>query len=183
MIIFYDMDEVLNFMSKLAIEHYNKDFNDNFDWRNNSSWWWDDAPKANREYFIKLTNKPGFYYTAELQKDGAIFMEKLIKEGFDVRILTYPQWNGTCAQEKEMWTKHNLPFFDMEKMTMCKDKWLLAGPDRVLLDDNVKNLMEWENHGGIAVAYDHAFNKEWQGARVKNHEEFYNFIKNLKRGD
>lgn len=181
MIIFYDMDEVLNLMSKHAIDHYNRDYGDSYDWRRNTSWWWDDAPKADRAYFENLMNSPGFFIDTEPQLDGVECMKKLIEEGYDVKIATYPVWNGLCALEKEMWTKRHLPFFDINNLYMMKEKWLLARPDRVLLDDNMENLIKWEEHGGIAVAFDHTFNQEWKGRRVRNHGEFYNLIKTMTR--
>lgn len=179
MIIFYDMDEVLNWMSSHAIECYNRDYDDDFDWRMNTSWWWDDAPKADRAYFENLMNSPGFFIDTDPQWHGVHYMKRLIDEGYDVRIITYPVWNGICAKEKEEWTKKHLPFFDINRLYMAKDKWLMAAPDRILLDDNIENLKKWEEHGGISVAYSHTFNSSWKGLRVDTHEEFYKMIKTM----
>lgn len=174
------MDEVLNLMSKSAVDHYNRDFNDNFDWKKNTSWWWEDAPKGNREYFEKLLNSPGFFLNAEPQQDGIVYMKKLTEEGYDTRILTHPQWNGICIQEKEEWIKKYLPFFNVEKTAMVKDKWLLAGPNRILLDDNIENLTKWRDYGGVAIAFEHPFNVQWDGLKVSSHKEFYYLIKELE---
>lgn len=180
-IIFYDMDEVLNLMSKKAIDEYNKEFDDNYDWKNNKSWAWEDAPKGNAQFFMDKMNSPGFFYETEPQYDAIFYMERLIKEGYDVRILTRPIWNGLCTIEKEEWIKKYLPFFDIEKTNYCKDKWLMAKKKRILLDDNVTNLEMWEKHGGISIAYTHNFNLEWQGKRVDSHEDFYKTVKKITK--
>jgi 5'(3')-deoxyribonucleotidase len=175
------MDEVLNLMSKHAIDHYNRDFDDDFDWKDNKSWWWDDAPKADRRYFEELMNSEGFFYDTEPQEDGIYYMQKLIGEGHDVKILTFPLWNGICAKEKEQWIRKHIPKFNIENTFMVKEKWLLAGPGMVLLDDNMDNLIKWSEYGGIAVAYNHTFNQEWDGLRVYSHKEFYDLVKELEK--
>lgn len=176
MIIFYDQDDVLNLLSKAAIDKYNRDFNDNFNWKENTSYWWEDVKHFNYDYFKNMLNTKGFFYDIEPQEDGIFYMEKLIKEGYDVRILTHPQWNGCCAVEKIGWTRKHIPSFDLSKMCMITDKWLLAGPDRILYDDATHNLVEWHKHGGISIALDYKQNQDWDGPRVKSHKDFYELV-------
>lgn len=179
MIIFYDQDDVLNFLSKAAIAKYNKDFNDNFDWRENKSYWWQDVAHFSDEYFINMLNTPGFFIDIEPQEDGLYYMKNLIDEGFDVRVITRPQYNSTCPGEKIDWFKKHAPFFDVSKVCLTKDKWLLAGPDRILFDDATHNLEEWHKCGGIGIALDYKQNRNWEGPRVKTHKEFYELIHTL----
>lgn len=178
-VIFYDMDEVLNYFSKSIIDRYNKDFDDNYDWTKNTCYWWEDAPKANKEYFVNLLNSEGIFLSLEPRKDGIYYMRKLIEEGYDVRILTYPVWNEHCAKEKILWLKKYIPAFDIEKLCMTKDKYLLSGPNRILLDDNVDNLILWQEYGGIAIRFKVPFPQEWNGLTVSSHKEFYDYIHSL----
>lgn len=181
MIIFYDQDDILNLISKAAILQYNIDFNENYDWKQNSLYWWADVPRFNKQYFVDLLNTKGFFYNIEPQEEGLYYMKKLIDEGNDVRVLTHPQWNNFCTGEKIDWFKKYAPFFDITKLGLMKDKWLMAGPDRILYDDNTGNLKEWKNYGGISIALDYKFNKDWNGLRVKSHKEFYELIQQLKQ--
>ena len=53
--IYLDVDGVLYNINKHAISIANEEFHTNYDYTDNTSWWWDDYTKetgfANREYF------------------------------------------------------------------------------------------------------------------------------------
>lgn len=182
-ILFYDQDEVLNFFSEYAISQYNKDFDDDFDWRDNKSWWWDDAPKGNRDYFEKLMYSKDFFYNIRPNDEGIFYMNKLIDEGYEVYLVTYPVWHTLCAVEKVRWLQDHIPALNPDQIIMTKQKHLLAGKDRILLDDNMAFLTKWQAAGGTSVAYAHPFNKPWTNARVHSHEEFYKYVKNFDGGE
>jgi len=79
------------------------------------------------------------------------------------------------------WIEEYLPFINVEKdLIFTGDKSLLARDNRVLLDDNINNLVEWKNQGGIAIAYTQPWNDKWNGLRVNNHKEFYILIHQLQ---
>lgn len=179
-IIFYDLDEVLNWFSKGVIDIYNKESDDDYDWKDNKSWWWDDAPYGFRNYFEDMLERPGIFYNMEPQLEGIKFMEKLIAEGYDIRIVTAPKWNRNCMVEKLMWIYNHLPFIDPDKQLIYTvDKSLLAGPNRILFDDNSTNLTDWAKAGGIPIALERKFNEEFEGLKVSTHEEFYFLVKQL----
>lgn len=52
-----------------------------------------------------------------------------------------------------------------------RDKELIAGPDRILVDDRIENIKAWEQAGGIGVHHDGDFNKTLQklDAVMKTH--------------
>lgn len=176
--IFYDQDEVLNFFSEYAVAQYNKDFDDDFDWRDNRSWWWDDAPKGNREYFENLMHSEDFFYKIRPNEEGIFYMNKLMEEGYEVYLITYPVWHTLCAVEKVRWMDKHVPRFNKDNLIMTKQKHLFAGKNRILLDDNMEFLTKWRMAGGISIAYSHPFNEEWVGHKVSRHKEFYEMIKN-----
>lgn len=51
---------------------------------------------------------------------------------------------------------------------VLKDKWHLAGPGRVLIDDHPENCEEWQKHGGTAILFPGpAGNREHVGREVE----------------
>lgn len=177
--LYYDMDEVINYFSKSIIEQYNRDFNDDLDWRSNTSWGWGDAQKAKLEYFRDLLHKKGTFLNIEPNEDAIKYMLKLHKEDFSINIITAPEFSQYCAWEKIQWIERYLPWFDIENnLHLTKSKYKMAKKNRILLDDNSINLILWQRHGGLAIAYDFPWNQELKEvARVFSHKEFYYYIK------
>lgn len=181
--IFYDMDEVLyDLSSYIIINKYNKDFNDNMKPSDNKSYWWNDCKKATKQYFKNLLLKKGIFYNGNSVNDSIEVATKLYKEGFKTKIITLPQYNSNyCVNEKVKWIEKYLPFINVEKdLVFTGSKSVLAKPNRILLDDNMNNLIEWKRKGGISVAFSQPWNDKWKGLRVNNHKEFYHLIHQIQ---
>ena len=79
----------------------------------------------------------GFFLKLE-PMEGAIEAFNLLKEHYDVWILTRPSFkNINCFSEKAEWVLEHLGFDVLEKTIMCGDKSLLKGD--YLIDDNGQN--------------------------------------------
>lgn len=188
--LFFDQDEVLVNLSKQVINHYNKDFNDDFDYKLNKSYWWLDCPKSNKSYFQKLLLQQGVFLDAPPVEDTIEILNKLYNEDFNIHIITLPQWNSLyCVKEKVDWVQKYLPFINIEtNFHMTGYKGIMAKSNRILLDDNINHLNSWKENGGISIAFkDFNWNSEWKNYRVQSHEEFYDLIhkleKNKQEGD
>lgn len=172
-----DMDEVLCDLSEETRLRVNKDFNKNYPKGFNQNYWWDDY-QIDRKYFEKILNEEGLFLNLK-PVDGSIeVLTKLNEEGFNIHILTCPQYtNGNCFISKVKWIKEYLPFINIEtNFHTTGNKGLFAKENRLLLDDNINYLNSYQENGGISVAFDQGWNKEFEGHRVYNWNQFYNLI-------
>ncbi|HCL4455089.1 TPA: hypothetical protein N2D10_003115 [Clostridium botulinum] len=181
--IFYDMDEVLyDLSSYIIIDKYNKKFNDNMKPNDNKSYWWSDCKKASKKYFENLLLEKGAFYKGSPVNNSIDIATILHNKGFKIKIITLPQYNSNyCVSEKVKWIEEYLPFINVEKdLIFTGDKSLLAKDNRVLLDDNINNLIEWKRKGGISVAFSQPWNDKWKGLRINNHKKFYHLIHQIQ---
>lgn len=74
-----------------------------------------------------------------------------------VRFLTGPTASTACYGGKAEWVRHT---FQPEKgkfglmdllIVPAKDKGMLAGPRRILIDDRIENVEAWQQAGGIGI--------------------------------
>lgn len=179
--IFMDLDDTTVNFSKVVIDRYNRDFNENFDYRDNKSYWWKDVPNHSMKYFKNLLLQPLLFFEAEPFKDAVKYIRELIVEGYRVNIVTKPEFLSQYSMNEKIYSILKwLPMIDIEnEVYFCGDKSRLAAPGRILVDDNIEHLKAWEKNGGIAIAYNQGWNQEWEGKRVYNHEELYELIHKL----
>lgn len=98
------------------------------------------------------------WYSTMCVFDGArAFYDDLCKFGH-VRFLTAPIKYPECFSGKAQWIKSFVP--EQGRMILgelmivaSKDKQLVAGPGRVLIDDSEKNVNEWKAAGGIGILH------------------------------
>lgn len=170
-----DLDEVGVNLSKAVIKHYNKDYNENFDYRNNATYLWG-STKAPQEYYEEVVRREGLFLNAEPIEGFVENLTKLHEDGFKIKVCTLPVWDSQyCHKEKNLWIREYLPFIDIkEDVIMTGGKSFLALPNRVLHDDNPAHLIEWHKQGGIAIAYPQKWNEGFHSR--KNHQELYDLI-------
>ncbi len=87
--LYFDMDGVLYPLNEVVIDQYNRDFNDNFDWRNNTKFNWQDT-KGSAEYFVNLLYSEGTFIKGEPYLDILNYINALHNEGYDIKIITVP---------------------------------------------------------------------------------------------
>lgn len=68
----------------------------------------------------------------------------------NVFILSRPTNNPHCSSGKMIWVHQNLPTWIHDQVILTKYKWLLAGPDRFLIDDDASNCRAFRRQGGRA---------------------------------
>lgn len=182
--IYFDLDDVGNELCRYLFETYNKEHNDNFDWLNSKTFMLseNEGLKVDNEYFKEVLHRKGTFFNLSPAPQYVEIIKKLIKEGYAVRILTHPQWTSSyCLEEKIEWIKKHLPFFNLDNLIMTRLKGEVAGPKKILLDDNPEHLKKWEENGGIGVAYAKIkYSKSWSGYKVEDFQEFYEIVKKME---
>jgi len=66
----------------------------------------------------------------------------------NVRIVSRPSRNPYSWSGKVTWIQENLPTWIHDQVTLTDDKWLLAGPNRLLIDDSYANCVKFAEAGG-----------------------------------
>lgn len=182
--LYIDLDDVGNELCRYLFETYNREHNDSFLWTESETFVLAENKglKVNNDYFVDVRHRKETFGALAPANGYVHMMKRFIEEGYDVRILTHPQWTSPyCMTEKMQWIQKHLPFFSLDDLIMTKLKGEVAGPGRILLDDNPAHLQAWEDHGGIGVAYTKiAYSKKWTGFRVETFEEFYELVKDIE---
>ena len=177
LMLFIDLDEVTVNLSEKVRERVNEDFDKNYPKGFNQNYWWSDYKCANRGYFENLLNEKDFFLNLEPVEGAIETLNKLNEESFDIHILTCPQINKICFYEKVLWVKKYLPFINIEtNFHTTGNKGVFAKENRILIDDNMLYLNSFQENGGLAVAFNHGWNREFQGHRVHNWNQFYNLV-------
>lgn len=89
--------------------------------------------------------------------DGARALVDGMRKVAQVRFLTGPTASAACYGGKAEWVRHTFQpekgKFGLMDLLICpaKDKGLLAGSRRILVDDRIENVEAWQAAGGIGV--------------------------------
>jgi len=177
-----DMDDVIADLQQEWIRRYNKDYNDNLDYRKIDLWNIEkhirpECGSKIRDYF----KEPTFYFNLK-PIDGAIEGIYKIMNILDInkiRICTYCLWDAVYGfSEKIMWIEKHIPEL-RDKVIIAKDKYLLARHDRILIDDAPHNLNEFSQFNGTSIVFDKSYNKELPYLRAYDWEHIFNLIKRI----
>lgn len=185
-IIFLDIDDVGNDLCEFLFDTHNRENNESFDWRKSKTFMLaeNEGIKVGDEYFKEVLHREGTFLNLKPKKGYVEVIRKLIDEGFDVRLLTHPQWTSPyCLKEKMQWVQKHLPFFHLDDhLIMTRIKHEVAGEGKILLDDNPEHLRKWEEKGGIGIAFaEIEYSKAWDGKKVENFDQFYELVHKLAR--
>lgn len=89
----------------------------------------------------------------------------------EIKILTSPSCHGSSADGKMQWIADRWDRFKWRNFVITNQKWLCAGPHRILIDDNDKQCQDFETRkdgsptGGTAILFPQRWNQ--------NHEHEY----------
>ena len=181
--LYIDMDNTIYNLDKLAIDTMNEELGMNYNYKDNSSWWWLDTG-INKRYFENMLQREGMFLLGESIEDSIYYINKLYHEGHNIYFLTLPQWNNVyCVQEKVRYLNNNFDWFDKDRhLIMTGNKGLLCrkGENKLLIDDSISHLNSW---GGIRICKATNCNKEYQGFRLEKWCDIYNLIKIMEKGE
>jgi 5'(3')-deoxyribonucleotidase len=173
------MDEVLYPLSETIIDLYNIDWKDNFDWKTNTKFNWQDT-SAPESYFENLLLEKDIFFMGKPTNDTILYLNKLHEEGYIIKIITFPNWEGYCAADKIRWLKKYFSWIDINKdVIMTGDKGICARSNRILIDDNSENINNWKNAGGIALQFKNFGFPISENNQFENMQQVYEYIKNL----
>ena len=111
----------------------------------------DGSPDYNR-----MNNKS--WFSDMPMYDGARVFYDALAERARVRFLTAPVKYPECFAGKAEWIlkfipEHGRAILGDLMIVASKDKHLVAGPKRILIDDRQCNIDEWRKAGGIAILH------------------------------
>ncbi len=93
------------------------------------------------------------------------------------RVLSTPA-NGDSASGKLWWLEYNMPYYiDKRNYHLTKHKHEIAGPNKLLLDDNDSNIRDWRMHGGKAILIPTKYNSKHMDLGIDSvKDEIRNFV-------
>lgn len=102
-----------------------------------------------------------FWADLDWMPDGRDILREVINRQplADVYLLTTPMPNLGSASGKMRWVAEHLPHMITQVIVTQAPKALLAGPDRILIDDKDQNIDEWVKAGGIGVLVPRPWNR------------------------
>ena len=108
--------------------------------------------------FWQAMNRDSFWFNLE-PYDGLVLFYAAMRACGEVYFCTSPAKHYACASDKIAWLRKHLGAEATDgRFFICKDKHLLAGPDRILVDDYDGNIDRWEVAGGIGVLFPRPWN-------------------------
>lgn len=148
-ICFIDMDGVLANFSKAACARHNVTYPTQAKLEHS---WLEDQVGHKGRFWMKIH---GYDYWTQLEPfPWAKKLVALVNDHCDEwRILSKPSSDEHCYSGKYTWVKNHL--HKTKHLWLCNGtKSLLAGPNRLLIDDYKKNIDEWRAAGGEAYHWE-----------------------------
>jgi 5'(3')-deoxyribonucleotidase len=94
----------------------------------------------------------------------------------NIYFLSSPAMDPSCYKGKVEWIRKHYPKYQ-RRLILTPYKYLLATPNRILIDDADKNIDLWETHKGKAVTVPRA----WNSAYFHRHNTFYTVVEKIAK--
>lgn len=122
-------------------------------------YFWEDWDKVTFEDVNAVCDK-GFWQKLEWMHDGLKIFKTIFNEFInDIYLLTTPMPHPESASGKILWVDKHVPVFNKHLIITRAPKSLLAGPDRLLIDDKDQNIEEFITAGGQGILVPRPWNK------------------------
>ena len=173
------MDSVIvDFMSEW-LARYNRDYQDSLCPEDLLTW---EAhryvkPECGKKIYHYIST-PGFYLSMKPLPGAVETLARLSKE-FDLVIVTNSPLTGYA--DKERWVKKYLPFIPRENLIFSRRKDLILGD--LLFDDAPPNIQAYLDAGRHVVAMDYPYNRNLPCPRVRNWQEFEEYVHRVFSSD
>jgi len=100
-------------------------------------------------------------FWANIEKyDYSDELVRLCESYGEVHFLTSPSRNPSCLSGKMMWVQRHYPHLQ-RKIILTPNKYLLAAPNRILLDDTESKVKKFKKYGGEVILFPQEYNKAW----------------------
>ena len=155
--IYLDMDGVLADFDKKAKEIY-PDFEKMNDFFHKGTGNKKDYNKMYALLLFRIMRTKNFWFNLEWMSDGKklfYYVENHFNHD-QVAVLTAPmEQDKRCRPEKWEWVQHHLKVIDKNRFfcSMDKEKFIgtIPAKHQILIDDRMKNITAWRQHGGIGI--------------------------------
>ncbi len=178
MVLYIDLDDCIVNLSKSVIDEMNREFKMDYNYEDNTSYWWLDTGKT-QEYFEDVLCRKGIFGYA-LPIHGAVAnINRLYSKGINIIFLTCPHYeNPYCVDEKVNWLKRHFKWFNPYEHLVCTNRKDLVGTkDDMLIDDNPNHIKGFK---GVGICYAQKFNEDYKGVRMGDWKKIADFIIKLE---
>lgn len=169
MTLFLDMDGVLadfngSWRERVGRESWRaqliKEYDDRYAGKQYPWDFWTHVGFRESQEFWDHLNDHDFWAGLEWTEEGKdIFAEVSRRSSWrNIHLLTHPPRSKHAYSGKFDWVSRNMPGMQ-SNLIMARHKHLLAGPDRVLIDDSDENVQRWREAGGVAVLIPRPWNR------------------------
>lgn len=167
--VFYDMDNTIVEMSKHLVGSYSGKVKT-----------YGATKKVSLSEIMDKLHQKGLFAQFKPIRGSQSAINKLVKKGYEVGIISQPMVNDYCVPEKNQTIQKYFSNINTSKVTYTFQKYLLAKNNRILIDDHIEHLEKWQKEGGIAVCFERGYNKSWKGLKIKKHSEIFDIIAQLE---
>lgn len=167
--IFLDLDSTINNLIDEWVSWYNKEYSQDLQIDNLTSWDISkfEAPGTDILRFLYL---PGSFSELDILPDAEYVIEWLMSRADVYIVSSYSGWGKQC-EEKVWWVRTYLPFFPVNNLILCHQKYLLEGD--YMVDDGPHNLQTFT---GTSVVFDRPWNRHLEYPRVFNWRDVQAFF-------
>lgn len=155
---YLDMDSVLVNLEKSVVKLLELDYDEFMKARKPNSWEMadslgiDEAELWDKDKGIVCKQPASFYREMEAYPWSRELYDRC-KELGEVNFLTTPIKSANCAAGKWLWILDFAGIDGVNKLWLGKDKFKMAAPHRILIDDKPKNVDQFNEHGGIGILF------------------------------
>lgn len=153
--IFLDLDGVLADFVTAACNIHRRPFYKALEWDFFKEWGYNDD-----QFWDPINNLGKNFYQFHVHPYPWAYAlwNEVRATGEEVVILTNSSDNGPGMVGKMAWIQNHLAGIKGNEVIFCAKKHLLARPDRLLIDDNEKNIMDFEAAGGRGILFPRPWN-------------------------
>ena len=148
-----DLDGVLADFVSASYEVHGKEAEQAIKWN-----YFEDWNLGPGEFFGEIRKYKDFWRNLNPYPWKNSLVREICKYDPEFLIMTKPDDHYNSWGGKFDWIGNHLNISRADRIMMGGSKHLLAAPNRVLIDDNDKNIEMWRDHGGIGILFPQLYN-------------------------
>lgn len=179
--IFVDIDSTLTDFANVLLETLNAHYNKSYAYTDITYWnWFTDTFGSNCFFPLRYDS---FWDSVTIDPTAVKVIESMVLSGNEVYLCTASAFTPSLGHKIQTTLKPFNPDILSEKnVIVCEDKWLLAGKDRVLIDDRASNVNQFVLNGGHGIVFNQPWNMNFTLAnRANSWEEIGNYMRSMKK--
>lgn len=150
MVICIDCDNVLGNLQETIVKLFNERYGTSYSLNTFAKYNVSEClPKEHAIKMIAMFSEPGIYDNVKPLADAQNTIQKLIRAGHEVYIVTYSY--PSIFEEKSNWIKYHFSAIDDAHIIAMKHKWLFRCD--IMIEDNMDNLLNGHHYERIVIDY------------------------------